>query len=63
MYSLQHKHIVKSVDFSADDNLLLTASNEKIIRIYDVNNINSGTSLHLPKLPTILLTGTFFHLI
>lgn len=41
LHSLPHKHIVKSVDFSTDDRLLLTASNEKIIRIYDLNNVNS----------------------
>ena len=44
LHSLPHKHIVKSVDFSTDDRLLLTASNEKIIRIYDLNNVNSGTN-------------------
>ncbi|XP_037069609.1 serine-threonine kinase receptor-associated protein-like [Pollicipes pollicipes] len=32
----QHKHIVKSVDFSADAGLLLTGSNEKMLRIYDL---------------------------
>lgn len=45
IHSLPHRHIVKSVDFSSNDNLLLTASNEKIIRIYDVNNINSDPQM------------------
>ncbi|KAH9416622.1 hypothetical protein DERP_009986 [Dermatophagoides pteronyssinus] len=41
VFSLPHKHIVKSVDFSSDDNQLLTSSNDKIIRLFDLNNINS----------------------
>lgn len=31
-----HKHIVKSVDFSSDDRFLLTGSNEKMMRIFDL---------------------------
>lgn len=41
LFSLPHKHIVKSVDFRKDDNQLLTSSNDKIIRLFDLNNINS----------------------
>jgi len=41
LHSLAHAHIVKSVDFSPDDNYLLTGSNEKILRIYDLNKIDS----------------------
>ncbi|XP_076170331.1 serine-threonine kinase receptor-associated protein wmd [Ptiloglossa arizonensis] len=37
IYSFQHKHIVKSVDFSTDSNYLCTGSNEKLVRIYDLN--------------------------
>lgn len=37
MYSFQHNHIVKSVNFSKDSNLLATGSNEKIVRIFDLN--------------------------
>ncbi|ESO12589.1 hypothetical protein HELRODRAFT_184835 [Helobdella robusta] len=35
--SFAHKHIVKCVDFSPDSNYLLTGSNEKLLRIYDLN--------------------------
>lgn len=35
--SFTHKHIVKSVDFSEDSSKLLTASNEKLLRLYDLN--------------------------
>ncbi|XP_076290099.1 serine-threonine kinase receptor-associated protein wmd isoform X1 [Lasioglossum baleicum] len=37
IYSFQHKHIVKSVSFSTDSNYLCTGSNEKLVRIYDLN--------------------------
>jgi len=42
LHNLGHAHIVKSVDFSNDDNHLLTASNDKLLRLYDLNNIDSG---------------------
>jgi len=36
--TFQHKHIVKSVSFSHDEGTrLLTGSNEKIVRVYDLN--------------------------
>ena len=37
-----HKHIVKTVAFSSDGKNLLTGSNEKILRIFDLNNSDSG---------------------
>ncbi|XP_054774940.2 serine-threonine kinase receptor-associated protein-like [Lytechinus pictus] len=37
LHDFSHKHIVKSVDFSADNSKLLTASNEKLLRIFDLN--------------------------
>jgi len=37
MHSFAHKHIVKCVDFSPDGSSLLTGSNEKLLRIYDLN--------------------------
>ncbi|KAG7189447.1 hypothetical protein KM043_017147 [Ampulex compressa] len=37
LYSFQHKHIVKSVNFSMDFGYLCTGSNEKLVRIYDLN--------------------------
>ncbi|XP_064605762.1 serine-threonine kinase receptor-associated protein-like [Liolophura sinensis] len=35
--SFLHKHIVKCVDFSHDSTKLLTASNEKVLKLYDLN--------------------------
>uniref|UniRef100_A0A8C5AHV8 Serine-threonine kinase receptor-associated protein n=1 Tax=Gadus morhua TaxID=8049 RepID=A0A8C5AHV8_GADMO len=35
--TLAHKHIVKSVHFTKDSNCLLTGGNDKVIRIYDLN--------------------------
>ncbi|XP_011700896.1 PREDICTED: serine-threonine kinase receptor-associated protein isoform X1 [Wasmannia auropunctata] len=37
VHSFQHNHIVKSVNFSTDSNNLCTGSNEKLVRIYDLN--------------------------
>ncbi|XKL68840.1 hypothetical protein PGB90_006609 [Kerria lacca] len=39
--SLQHNHIVKSVNFSTDGNLFVTGSNEKIIRVFDLNKLDA----------------------
>ena len=41
--SLPHSHIVKSVAFSSDDAAILTGSNEKLIRVYDVERLDEGT--------------------
>lgn len=37
IHSFVHKHIVKTVNFSTDSNHLCTGSNEKLVRIYDLN--------------------------
>lgn len=37
IHSFQHNHIVKSVDFSKDSVYLSTGSNEKLVRIFDLN--------------------------
>ncbi|XP_050298432.1 serine-threonine kinase receptor-associated protein [Anthonomus grandis grandis] len=37
LHSFQHNHIVKSVDFSQDSALFATGSNEKLVRIFDLN--------------------------
>lgn len=37
LHSFQHNHIVKSVNFSKDSALLVTGSNEKLVRIFDLN--------------------------
>lgn len=39
--SFQHKHIVKCVDFSTDGNFLLTGSQEKNLRIFDLEQPDS----------------------
>ncbi|CAI9717639.1 serine-threonine kinase receptor-associated protein [Octopus vulgaris] len=36
LHTFSHKHIVKSVDFSRDSKLLLTASQEKKLKIFDL---------------------------
>ena len=60
VFSLPHKHIVKSVDFSSDDNQLLTSSNDKIIRLFDLNNINSGKIFFIIKILSIRNYYRFF---
>ncbi|XP_050500247.1 serine-threonine kinase receptor-associated protein [Diabrotica virgifera virgifera] len=37
LHSFQHNHIVKSVDFSRDSSCMVTGSNEKLVRIFDLN--------------------------
>ncbi len=44
LQSFAHKHIVKTVAFSSDTNHLLTGSNEKLLRVFDLNNTDSGES-------------------
>ena len=46
--TLQHKHIVKSVNFSNDSAALATGSNDKVLRIFD---------LEQPSEPIIKLEG------
>lgn len=36
--TLPHSHIVRSVDFSKDDRYLLTGSNEKLMKVFDLEN-------------------------
>nr|CAH7746744.1 unnamed protein product [Callosobruchus chinensis] len=36
MHSFQHNHIVKSVNFSKDSTKLATGSNEKLVRVFDL---------------------------
>lgn len=42
LHSFQHNHIVKSVDFSQDSSLLATGSNEKLVKIFDLNKTDAG---------------------
>jgi len=39
IHSLQHKHIVKTVSFDKDSENLVTGSNEKIIRVFNLVNL------------------------
>eukprot|EP00794_Sanderia_malayensis_P012654 gene12654-13954_t len=43
--SFAHKHIVKAVDFSQDGGKLLTASNEKKLRIFSIEKTNSDPTV------------------
>lgn len=43
--SFQHKHIVKSVNFSRDNIFLATGSNEKLLRIFDLNKPSGQYSI------------------
>lgn len=47
VHSFQHNHIVKSVNFSTDSNHLCTASNEKLVRIYDLNKPEEAPQVSL----------------
>jgi WD40 repeat protein len=47
LHTFQHKHIVKCVDFSTDGNRLLSGSQEKILRIFDLENLDSGKNENL----------------
>jgi len=46
LHSFQHNHIVKSVDFSLDSFNLVTASNEKLIRIYDLKRPDAAPQVY-----------------
>lgn len=41
MHSFKHKHIVKTVSFDEKSNHLITGSNEKLIRVYDLSQPNA----------------------
>lgn len=47
VYSFQHNHIVKSVNFSTDSNHLCTGSNEKLVRIYDLNKPEEAPQVNM----------------
>ena len=42
LQTFQHNHIVKSVDFNKDGTLLLTGSNEKLLRVFDLGKPDAG---------------------
>ena len=41
LHVFQHKHICKSVSFSDDCQKLLTGGSEKLLRIYDLGNVDA----------------------
>ncbi|PAA47305.1 hypothetical protein BOX15_Mlig009827g3 [Macrostomum lignano] len=41
LHSFEHKHIVKCVDFDAQCGRLLTGSNERLLRLFDLSNYDS----------------------
>ncbi len=43
-HTLKHKHIVKSVNFSESGDTLATGSNDKKLRIFDLNALSSSAS-------------------
>uniref|UniRef100_A0A336LTN4 Serine-threonine kinase receptor-associated protein n=1 Tax=Culicoides sonorensis TaxID=179676 RepID=A0A336LTN4_CULSO len=45
VHSFQHNHIVKSVAFDRTSQYLVTGSNEKLVRIFDLNQPNSANPL------------------
>lgn len=45
LHMFQHKHIVKSVNFSIDSNYLVTGSIEKLVRIYDLNKPDAAPQI------------------
>eukprot|EP00124_Ichthyophonus_hoferi_P000491 Ihof_evm21s18 gene=Ihof_evmTU21s18 len=62
MLSYSHKHIVKAVDYSKDDKWVLTASNEKIIRMFDVESGKTDEVAvfkgHTGNIKQVLFSGT-----
>ncbi|XP_017786885.1 PREDICTED: serine-threonine kinase receptor-associated protein [Nicrophorus vespilloides] len=42
LHSFQHNHIVKSVDFTQDTASLVTGSNEKLVRVFDLNKTDAS---------------------
>ncbi|XP_045475818.1 serine-threonine kinase receptor-associated protein [Harmonia axyridis] len=46
LHSFQHNHIVKSVNFSKDSNYLVTGSNEKLVRVFDLTNPEAAPEVY-----------------
>ncbi|XP_022916761.1 serine-threonine kinase receptor-associated protein [Onthophagus taurus] len=45
LHSFQHNHIVKSVGFSKDSSALVTGSNERLVRIFNLENTESSSDI------------------
>ncbi|XP_022125188.1 serine-threonine kinase receptor-associated protein isoform X2 [Pieris rapae] len=61
LQTFDHEHIVKSVNFNAEDTLLLTASNEKLIRVYDLNKPEVGALEKLSAHTSSIRHAVFLH--
>ena len=64
--TLAHKHIVKSVNFSSDSKLLATGSNDKMLRIFDLENTKEPQVVfegHTSGLKQVLFSADDQHLI
>lgn len=59
--TFDHDHIVKSVNFSSDDTLLATASNEKIIRVFDLNKPEAGALEKMSGHTSSIRHAVFLH--
>lgn len=58
LYTFEHEHIVKSVNFSESDKYLVTASNEKLLRVFDLNRPENG--MHLKKIVSKFIKNIIF---
>ena len=63
LLNLQHKHIVKSVNFSKDSASLATASNDKVLRIFDLDKPEEAKLTFEGKLIESLLNCTFCYIL
>lgn len=57
IHTLMHRHVVRSADISPDGRWVVTGGNEKIIRVYDMENINSKpreSALHVSAVKTVV---------
>ncbi|XP_060084354.1 serine-threonine kinase receptor-associated protein-like [Ylistrum balloti] len=59
LHTFNHKHIVKSVDFSTDSNLLLTGSNEKMLRVFDLQRPEADAKVCLNGHTSNIRTAIF----
>jgi len=60
LHSFPHKHVVKSVDFSLDSTRLVTGCNDKLLRLFDLNNFASDPLMfcgHSGNIKRTLLTA------
>ncbi|CAH9089422.1 unnamed protein product [Cuscuta epithymum] len=60
LHSFEHKHIVRTCDFSEDTNFLLTGGVEKILRIYDLNRPDAPPR-EVAKCPGSVRTVSWLH--